>query len=177
MIIFFQSLILLLTVYFLLVFVGLRLVVPFMQFGKYNSPIDIPKEIRDAVTDLENKSENQKEYLQNTYNLILDKTLNQWEHNRFKAGTHLHRLFVKDAGEMWKTNKFLYCQGINYLAYLLLIGSKYFTKTDVKRAHVFLNFVLHQYLKVKVGEGWVDFDPAGAGIRGKLLGKHQSWFG
>jgi hypothetical protein len=42
---------------------------------------------------------------------------------------------------------------------------------------VFVNFVIHQYLQVKVDNGWIDVDPAGTGIRGKPLGKHLSWFG
>jgi hypothetical protein len=166
-----------LAAYFFLVFVVLRLVVPFMGFKQYLPPTDLPPEIKSAIIDLENKSHDPMSYLQAVYDLVLDKTIHQWKHTRFKAGTRLYRLFVKDLAEIWQTHDFVYCQAINFVVYVLLANSKYFKTSDVKVKHVFANFVCHQYLQVKIGGNWVDVDPAGSGIRGKPLGTHLSWFG
>jgi hypothetical protein len=89
----------------------------------------------------------------------------------------LPKLFKKDLAEIWNTKGFVYCTSINFIVYVLLANSKYFNVQDIKVRHVFLNFVPHQYLQVKVGGKWVDVDPAGAGIRNQPLGTHASFFG
>jgi hypothetical protein len=171
------SIVFIIAAYFFLVFMVLRLVAPFYGFGQYGPPESIPNEIRQAITELENKSQDQMSYLQAVYGLILNKTLHQWHHTRFKAGTKIHRVFVKDLSEIWQTKKFLYCMQINYAAYCLLTQSKFFTAQDVRTQQVFANLVSHQYLEVKVGDAWIDFDPTGVGIRGRGLGEHLSFFG
>ncbi len=162
-----------LAVYFLIVFVGLRLVVPFMGFGGYKPPTDLPTEIKNTISELENQSRDQMSYLQAAYGFVLGR----WEHSRFKAATQLHKLFRKDLKEIWNVKGFIYCPTINFLVYTLLANSKFFKAGDVKVKHVFLNFVPHQYLQVRVGSQWIDVDPAGTGIRGKPLGQHLSFFG
>ena len=164
-------------VYFFLLFVAARLVVPFMGFGKFAQPPGLPPEIRSMVTELENQSSSQVSYLQAVYNVVLDKTLHQWKHTRFKAALRLPRAFVKDLNEIWRTNDFLYCTQINYAIFAMLINSKFFSEKDIKVRHVFINFFIHQYLQVKVGEKWIDVDPAGAGIRGFGIGHHASILG
>jgi hypothetical protein len=168
---------LILAIYVTLVFVVARLVAPFYGFKNPKVPESLPAEIKKAIVELEAKSSDQQSYLQAVYDLVLDKTLYQWKHTRFKAGIRLSRGFVKDLSEIWSTQDFIYCTAINYVSFVLLTGSKYFQTSDVKVRHVFLNFVAHQYLQVKVGEKWIDFDPSGSGIRGKKLGTHASIFG
>jgi hypothetical protein len=181
----FYILIAVIVCYFFLVFVALRLIVPFMGFKQYVPPTDLPLEIKNAVTELENKSYNQMSYLQSVYNSVLGR----WQHSRFKAAVLLPKLFKSDLNKIWHTKGFVYCTTINFVVYVLLANSKYFSagggsasggkETDefVKVKHVFLNFVPHQYLQVRVGAKWLDVDPAGAGIRGFGLGHHASWFG
>ena len=164
-------------VYFFLVFVLFRMIAPFYGFRQYEPPTNLPPKVRQAITDLENKSHDQMSYLQAVYDFVTDKTIHQWKHTRFKAGTHLARAFVNDLEEIWESEGFVYCTAINFVAYTLIANSKYFKIEDVKIKHVFLNFITHQYLQVKVGDKWVDFDPAGSGIRGQSLGTHASIFG
>jgi len=164
-------------VYLFLVFVVARLVAPFYGFKPWQPPINLPSEIKETIVILENKSHDQASYLQEVYNLVLDKTLHQWHHTRFKAGTRINRGFIKDLLEIWQTRDFVYCTAINYTAYVLLTGSRFFKASDIKTKVVFLNFVAHQYLQVKAGGKWIDFDPAGSGIRNKPLGTHASIFG
>ena len=174
---FLQILIAALAGYFFIVFFVLRLVAPFFGFKNQMPQTDPPQEIKETISLLESSAGGQQAYLQAVYNLVLDKTLHQWHHSRFQAAFRLPRLFVKDLAEIWQTKDFLYCTAINYAAFILLANSKFFTPKDIKVRHVFLNFVLHQYLQVKVGEKWIDFDPSGSGIRGKSLGFHSSFFG
>lgn len=148
-----------------------------MGFGKYQPLVNLSPEIKKAISNLENTSTDQMSYLRAVYSFVLEKNSNQWGHTRFKAGTHLHRLFVKDINEIWNTKKFVYCTAINFLVFALLVGSKFFKKEGIRTRYVFVNFVVHQYLQVKAGENWTDVDPAGSGIRGKPLGTHLSWFG
>ena len=163
--------------YFFVVFVGLRLVAPFMGFGGFKAPAEVPNEVREAIADLESKTADQQAYLQAVYDLVLEKTLHQWQHTRFKAGTRIYRIMVRDLKEIWSTPGFIYCGPINFAVFVLLVKSRYFTEQDIRVRHVFLNFVPHQYLQVKVGDKWTDVDLAGSGIRKKPLGTHASFFG
>ncbi len=159
--------------YFFIVFVLLRLVAPYMGFRPYPLPVEIPGEMKSAILNLENQTQDQNSYLEAVYRFVLGR----WEHSRLKAGLLLPKLFKKDLTEIWHTKGFVYCTSINFIVYVLLAKSKYFTAQDVKIRHVFLNFVPHQYLQVRIGEKWVDVDPAGAGIRNQPLGTHASFFG
>jgi hypothetical protein len=164
-------------IYFFLVFVLLRLVAPFYGFRQYAPPTDLPPKVREAILGLENKSHDQMSYLQAVYDFVTDKTINQWKHTRFKSATNFSRGFINDLEEIWESEGFVYCTAINFVAYTLIANSKFFKVEDVKVRHVFLNFITHQYLQVRVGGKWMDFDPAGSGIRGGGLGTHASIFG
>lgn len=164
-------------VYFFLAFVLIRLVAPFYGFKQYTPPTDLPPKVREAIAQLENKSNDQMSYLQAVYGFVMDKTLSQWNHTRFQAATKLAKVFKSDLEEIWESEGFVYCTAINFVGYTLIANSKFFKVDDVKVKHVFLNFVAHQYLRVKVRDKWVDFDPAGSGIRGGSLGTHASIFG
>ena len=164
-------------VYLFLVFFMTRRIVPFMSFKGFERPMQVPEEIKNTISELENRSQEPIAYLQAVYDLVLDKTLHQWHHTRFKAGTQFPRAFVKDLNEIWQTRDFLYCTGINYLVYVMLTSSRFFKHSDIRVRYVFVNFFIHQYLQVRVGKNWTDVDPAGTGIRGKPLGAHLSFFG
>lgn len=167
----------LIATYFFLVFVLLRLVAPFMGFGEYKPAFQDFLEIKTAVENLKRQSFDQMTFLENLYKFILNKNQKQWGHTRGMAAVMPHRLFVKNLEAIWTTEKFVYCNAINYVAYAMLLMSKFFKPEDIRSCHVFLNFVPHQYLQVKVYGKWIDFDPAGSGIRGGVLGTHASFFG
>jgi hypothetical protein len=176
-------------VYILLVYVASRFVVPFMGWRGFERPVAVPEGISMKIAELESHAVDQQSYLTLVYDFVLEKTLNQWEHTRFRAATHIPRAFVKDLKEIWETKKFVYCTGINYLIFVMLTGSKFFSAKGgsasggkavnefIRVRHVFVNFFIHQYIQVKIGDKWVDVDPAGTGIRGKPLGTHLAGFG
>jgi len=148
-----------------------------MEFGGFTPAREVPEEIKAAIIELEERATGQYSYLEAVYELVMAKNDSQWNHGRFKAATHLPRAFVKDLSEIWQTKEFIYCTAINYLVAAFLVNSKYFKPEDIRVRHVFVNMFIHQYLQVRVGENWIDVDPAGTGIRGKPLGAHLSFFG
>lgn len=160
-------------VYFSLVFVVLRLIVPFMGFGRFTMPQRIPQNIQDAIKELEATSQNPKEYLRAAYNLVVSK----WHAARFATVLHVSSAFRTDLDTLWNSPGFAHCHTQNYILFVLLAGSKYFKELDVKPKVVFFNFFIHQYLQVKVENQIINVDPAGASIRGKPLGEHIKWFG
>jgi hypothetical protein len=173
----FWIILVIIAVYFFLVFVVLRLVAPFMGFRQYLPPTNLPPEIVQAIAELEKNFFDQYTYLQAVYDFVMQKNSKQWGHTRGKAVIMLPKLFIKDLSEIWHRQGFVYCTAVNFIVYTLLANSKFFKAQDVRIKHVFVNFVLHQYLQVKVEENWIDVDPAGTGIRGKPLGTHLAGFG
>ncbi len=163
--------------YFLLVFVGFRLIIPFMGFRQYSPPTNVPPEIQKAIYELENKSYDQMSYLQAAYALIMEKNQRQWKHTRLYAALRPYRAFITDILQLWNTNEFIYCTSMNFLFYTLLANSKFFKASDVKLKHTFANMIIHQYMKVRVGDKWIDVDPTGTGIKNKPLGTHLAGFG
>lgn len=160
-----------------MVYVVSRFAVPFMGWRGFKPPKEIPGEIKIKIAELEALAHNPQSYLQSVYDFVMEKNWTQWNHTRLRAAFRLRRAFVKDLGEIWRTRDFIYCTAINYLVYAMLTGSRYFKPSDIKVRHVFVNFFIHQYLRVKINGGWTDVDPAGTGIRGKPLGGHLEWFG
>jgi hypothetical protein len=61
--------------------------------------------------------------------------------------------------------------------WITLAKSKYFKPEDITFHCNFFNFFIHQYLKVRVANNLIFADPAGASIRGELLGGHINFFG
>ncbi len=166
-------LLVIIAIYFFLVFVGLRLVVPFMGFGRFRLPHEIPQEIKNKIVALENSAADQSQYLEAAYNLVISK----WHAGRMNTVLLAPLAFRTNLLKIWNAPGFAHCNTQNYMLFVLLAGSKYFTDTDVLPRCVMFNLFIHQYLKVKVGERIVDVDPAGASIRGLPLGTHIEWFG
>lgn len=160
-------------VYFFLVFFVLRLVAPFMGFGKYQPPKNLPPEIKDKITELENSSYDQMSYLR----LAFDFVLSRWYAVRYKAATDFIKLFRSDLKQIWQQPGYAHCTTQNFILNVLLLSSKYFKTEDIKVRHVFLNFVPHQYLQVRVNGQWIDVDPAATSSGIAKFGEHGSNFG
>ena len=165
--------ILIIAAYFFLVFVVLRLIAPFMGFGGLTMPAELPKEIRDKITELESTSANQDSYLQAAYDFVAVR----WHAGRITTVFFAPLAFRKNISVVWQSPGYAHCNTQNYLLFLLLAGSKFFKPRDIQLRTVFFNFFIHQYLQVKIGNRQIDADPAGTTIRGKPLGRHISWLG
>ncbi len=159
--------------YFFLIFIVLRILVPFMGFSRLKLPKEIPNAIREKIEELETKSGNSYEYLREAYTYITS----NWHAGRFTTVLYAHLAFRKNLEKINSTPGFAQCNTQNYLLFVLLAGSKYFKESDIRVRTVFFNMFIHQYLEVRVEGKTLSVDPAGASIRGMPLGKYISFFG
>jgi hypothetical protein len=169
----FWIILIIIAAYFFLVFFVLRLVAPFMGFKQYQPPKDLPVEAKQTIAELENGSADSKAYLKAAY----DFTQSRWHATRGEALTQLVKLFREDFVSLWRQPGYAHCTTQNFILHTLLANSKFFKPQDIIVRHVFLNFVPHQYLRVRVGEQWVDVDPAAGSALGIPFGRHGSFFG
>lgn len=167
------SILLLALGYVFLVFVALRLVVPFMGFRRWTSPAHIPPSITAEAQRLVTQHPDASSFLLAAYGCISKR----WWAGRLQTVRYAPLAFRTNMEQVWNTPGYAHCNTQNYLLYLLLLASKLFSATDIRTRTVFFNFFIHQYLQVRVNGQWVDADPAGAAIRGLPLGTHISVFG
>jgi len=71
---------------------------------------------------------------------------------------------------------YLPCTISSYILRIFLVKSGWFREADVRRRHVFVNFIIHQYLQVKINDKWLDVD-VGEKQRGLSIGEHLKYFG
>jgi hypothetical protein len=156
--------------YVVLMFAVARFIFPFMGFGKYKAPSSIPQEIKNTIVGLEAQSSNQREYLELAYAYVQA----NWLAERMKTIVNLSLIFRTDLSQLWRERGYAHCNTINYILAALLVGSNYFTAEDIRMRHKFLNFVVHQYMQVKVDGNWLDVDPA-PGYLMLPVGKKSPW--
>lgn len=144
-----------------------------MGFGNYSPQAEITPEIKAQILELEQKSKDPASYLKNAFDFVLGR----WYAVRYKAVTELLKLFRTDLVKIWREPGYAHCTTQNFILYNLLVHSRYFKPEDIKAKNVFLNFVPHQYLEVKVGDNWVEIDPAATSCGITTYGKRGSFFG
>lgn len=168
-----RILLIVIAVYFFLVFVVLRLLVPFLGFGRFMMPENLPEEIKNAVQELEGRSLSQEDYLKSAYDLVIAR----WHAGRMVTIFKARSAFRKNLSTIWNSPGYAHCNTQNYILFVLLAGSRFFQAKDIEPRCVFFNFFIHQYLRVRINGEIVAADPAGASIRGKTLGEHIEFFG
>lgn len=154
--------------YILLVFVGVRLVVPYYGFGQSRVPQEIPDGFQKEIEHLNTISKSDKSFLQNAYNFLNQ----QFYGSRFEIFSKWQFAF----DDIYAHKKgFLPCTVYNQLLKIMLVKSGRFTEDDIKTEVVFLNFFIHQYLKVYVDNTWIFVDPTYAKM-GVPFGKRAFLF-
>lgn len=141
-----------LILYVFVVFILPRFLVPNYGLVKSKLPSTLPSEWQDIVDELNKTSNTQEAYLKNAYRYIT---------KRYTGGryqTFIYLLYAFDNPFRHKKG-FLHCHMQNYLLRTLLVKSGKFTDDDIEVHTVFLNFFTHQYLRVRVGDAWIDVDP------------------
>lgn len=159
--------------YFFLVFVALRLIVPFMGFRRWAPPQTISPSIQQEANTLLAGHSDQASFLEAAYAAISTR----WWAGRLQTLRYAPLAFRTNLEQVWNAPGYAHCNTQNYLLYTLLLASRLFSPADIRARTVFLNFFIHQYLQVRINGKWVDADPAGATIRGLPLGTHISLFG
>ncbi|PCH91951.1 hypothetical protein COB80_01155 [Candidatus Kaiserbacteria bacterium] len=152
-----------------LVWVPLRLLVPNLWFGKNLIPQDIPYELEEVILKYNKEAATNEEFLGLAYGYVTEK----YYGSRLKTITEFWRAF---GDILVKSPGFLPCTGQNYLLRTMLIKSNRFKEEDIKIKTVPLNLFIHQYIKVRVDDRYIDVDPW-SNFLGVPIGKKSFLFG
>ncbi|MFA4941118.1 MAG: hypothetical protein WC582_00770 [Patescibacteria group bacterium] len=158
-------------VYIIFSFFLSRFFVPHLSFWQSPVPETIPREMEETIEKLKTQSSSPKEFLELSFNYLGKK----YHSERLATILKFSYLF-KNLENVWVTNGFIPCTQSNFLLRIFLVKSGFFREDDIRRRHVFVNFVPHQYLQVKLDDKWLDVD-VGEKHRGMPIGKHLKYFG
>jgi hypothetical protein len=158
-------------IYFFLVFILSRLIIPHLGFKEERLPDKLPDGMPNQIRWLTSRAGSAVEFL----NLAYDYLGSRYRSERFNTILKFGYLF-RSLDQVWQMSGYTPCTQNNFLLTLFLINSGYFKNSDIRRKHVFVNFFLHQYLQVKVNKQWLDVD-VGEKQRGLPIGKHLQYFG
>ncbi len=159
---------LLIALYILLVFIGIRLVIPYYGFTNTKATKEIPEEFHNIIEELNKSSKTNKDLLKNCYEYLTSR----YYGSRFeifpKWKYAFEDIFIHKQG-------FVPCNVFNQLLKTMLVRSGRFSNDEVKTQVVFLNFFIHQYLKVKIDDNWIAVDSTYKKY-GISFGKRAIWF-
>lgn len=157
--------------YIFIFFVLSRLIIPHLGFREEKISEIIPAEMMVKIDEIKMRAHTGEEFLNLTYDYLGSK----YRSERLNIFLKFNYLF-KTLEQAWQINDYVPCTINNYLLKIFLVKSGWFKEKDIKRQHVFVNFVPHQYLKVKINNQWLDVD-VGEQQRGMLIGNHLKYFG
>jgi hypothetical protein len=155
-------------VYLLIVFVGIRIFVPYYGFRQSPVPQKIPDFVETEIKELKKEANSKEEYLRKVY-ITLTK---RYYGGRFTTLIRGYDAF-KDIFAVH--DGFLPCNIFNQIFRIYLVKSNYFSDEEIQVRVVFLNCFIHQYIKVKVNNIWIDVDPT-YNKMGVILGEHAEFF-
>lgn len=161
----------LMAAYIFIFFVLSRLVIPYLGFKEDKIPELIPEGMMDKINELKNQAKNQEQFLNLAYYYLGAK----YRSERLNTFLKFNYLFMP-LERAWRMNGYMPCTVNNYLLKIFLVKSGWFKEEDIRRQHVFVNFVPHQYLQVKINDKWLDVD-VGEKQRALPIGKHLRYFG
>lgn len=166
-----MAIVYLVLIYFLTVFFLSRFVVPFLGFKERILPEKIPAGMADKINELKSEAGSPEEFLNLSFNYLGAK----YRTGRLSTILKFNYLY-KTIDEAWALSGFMPCTISNRIMKIFLTESGYFKEEEIKRRHVFLNFLIHQYLCVKVNGRWLNVD-VGEKQRGLPFGGRMIWFG
>ncbi len=138
--------------YILFVFVFLRLVIPGMGFRPSPLPRRIPGWLSEEIERLSREYPSKHAFLRASYQYLT----RNYQGGRMKTILLFWHLFYSP---FRIRSGYIPCTTHNLLLRLMLIRSGKFREEDIRTQVVFLNFSLHQYLKVRIGSRLIFVDP------------------
>jgi len=157
-------------VYFILVFVLSRFVIPHLGNGVDLLPEKIPVEMEKAIDELKARAKTKEEFLNVAYQFLGKKNRS----GRLNTIVKFNYLF-KSLADIWRIDGYIPCTQSNYLLRIFLCRSGFFQNDEIRKKYSFLNFVLHQYLEVKINGQWLAVE-VGEASRGLPIGQRQKLF-
>lgn len=144
-------------------------VLPFVR--KEPVPSRLPRQLEEAIQQLERTSKNQYEYVRDCAEFILSAN----HCGRIKTLTRVDLAFERDLRELLKRRGFMHCHHLNHLMRVMLVRSRFFTDEHVRIRSSLVNCTLHQYLQVRMSGQWYDVDLGGDCMK-VPLGRHAWGF-
>lgn len=133
-----------LLVHLFLFFVVSRIFVPFLGFKKHKLENDIPNEIMDDIHKIKSKTKSKKEFTKEAFLFLSKKFKSLWFHTLLRFDI----VFLRDLNKIYQQKDFLSCNSHNHLLRIFLVKSGYYKDSQIEIRHTFLNFGIHQYLRV-----------------------------
>lgn len=157
-------------VYIIIAFVLSRLFIPMLGFNQTRIPKKLPAGMMEKIRELEKKSHNQKEYLDNVWKFMTTRY-----HGKKREYLKHPSVLWWNLRYSWKKTGFLPCTMMVYIARILLVRSRFFTAKDVRAYTHFYGMALHQCVQVRVDGRWLFVDPWAHHL-GYGLGRRLDYF-
>jgi hypothetical protein len=129
--------------------------VAFMGFSKSPLPEAIPKEFEKKINDIRKKSKGKEDFLKKSLDFVSGRCMI----GTFKCYTEMNKLFWNDIESIYAERGYLPCTSQNHMLRMMLVRSGLFSDKDITQHCTFVDFNVHQYLKVKVGKNIIKADP------------------
>ncbi len=159
----------LLAIYIVFIYLFSRLVIPFLGFKKTKIPLEISSEFEEVINKINKKSKTDYDFLKNSYDFVVSKYSGQ----RLETIIKFKYIF-KNPFEF--KSRFMPCTLQNHLLRTILIKSGRFSDDNIKLVIVPFNLIIHQYLKVRIDDRWINVDPWSNHL-GVPFGKRSFLFG
>ena len=163
--------IILVCMHFLSFFLLSRIFVPFLGFRKEPLPNKIPKQIEDKINELKKTANSREEYTKAAFLFLLKRYKSLW----FFTLIRMNVLFFRDLEKIYNQKGFLPCNSHNHLLRIFLVKSGYYNDNQIEIRHCFLNFGIHQYLRIDDDGKTFDLDLWGYNV-GVPIGRHAVFF-
>ncbi len=146
------TIIILVSVYIFFIAIGTRFFVPHLGFEKSVLPKNIPDNLQEKINELNRISKDNYDYLKNAYEFLISK----YHGDRVKTLTRFWYLF----GDPFRFQSgFIPCTVFNYFLRIMLVRSGRFQEKSIRLVVVPFNLIIHQYLKIKINDKWINVDP------------------
>jgi len=141
--------------YFVFMFLITRFIVPHMGFWKSGLPKTIPASLNSKIRELKKKSKSPEKFARASYYLLRGK------YHGSHALTFLRPdvVFSRNLGKMWARSGYLSCNQVNWILYIMLVRSGFFSESDVRfRYTSVFGLSIHQYIQLRIEGDWVSVD-------------------
>lgn len=145
----------LISVYFMFMFLITRFIVPHMGFWKERVPKMVPRSLDAKIRGLKMKSKSPEKFVRASYDLLRKK------YHGSHALTFLRPdiVFSRNLEKMWSRSGYLSCNQVNWILYIMLVRSGFFSEGDVRfRCTITPRLMIHQYAEVRLGSKWIPVD-------------------
>ncbi|HXS14550.1 MAG TPA: hypothetical protein VN711_00285 [Candidatus Saccharimonadales bacterium] len=143
--------------YIIFVFFDLRLLVPYLGFGTEAISQTLPQELVDEIEKIGNEATSNEEFLKKSYDYITSR----FHGDRFKT---IYQCFYAFRPLFSHRTGYLPCSMQNQLLKIMLIKSSRFQSQDIRVKTTVVDFFIHQYMEVRLDNGWIPVDPWGKSL-------------